>query len=134
MVSSLSTECCFGLAPVSFNVAWFPNSFLTPWHTISQAYLVHIPPGPATVSPIPVVLSGARLNTVMAKHIPPGREAVSSSCHCWCSRGGRRYEATSLHSRFWPLAGPAGKDHGEKPRKTKPSCLCIFSTRQLAKS
>lgn len=66
-----------------------------------------------------------------------GRQAVptiTGQIFSGAAKGGRCCRATSPHSRFWPLAGPAGKDHGEKPRKTKPSCLRILPAEQLAKS
>lgn len=50
------------------------------------------------------------------------------------TRGDRCCKATLPRSRFWPLAGLTGRDHGEKPRKTQPSCLRILPAEQLAKS
>lgn len=112
-----------------------PDSSLAFWHKVSQAYVVHVQPQPWGQSFLQASLLPFGGKWCLKEHnhfkspSPVEVKQTSSTHNYWsCCK------VASLYWRFWPLAGPAGKDHGEKPRKTKPSCLRILPTEQLAKS
>lgn len=146
IVSSLATESSFKLDSISF---WHILEVLRAFLLAGTGCLRHILyvscPSPginhfSKESWFLLVVNGAYMNKVISKALPLWKwsrrevHTITGQIFPGAARGGRCCKATSLCSRFWPLAGPAGKDHGEKPRKTKASCLHILPREQLAKS
>lgn len=85
-------------------------------------------PGPVSKEPwFPWWLEGEK--SLVDRKGPKSLHSQSLTCV-----GRQMLQGAPLCSTVWPLAGPAGKDRGEEPRKTKPSCLPILPAEVGAKS